>query len=333
VKNAPVRLAFTLVELLVVIAIIGILIGMLLPAVQQVREAARRSACQNNIRQVALAAINYESAHGKFPPGLLEADNAVVQSGQTNGGSPQRVGILAHLLPFIEANNIADLIEPNLNADQYANDGNGVGFWGEFDEDGEANTRLVSLSKIPSFECPSDTRGDGVMLTLTFSSSDRSGPGGVQRAPFGDLSTIYGEAGIGTTNYLGVGGAVGDIGTDQTWADFIGIFGNRTKTRFRDISDGSSNTFLFGEGTSNTTGWPVPAESTSYSWMGNVVLPMNTWDQGDGRGQQLTAFRSKHPGIVNFASADGSVRPVPRETEVATMRSLGSMSDGTVVSF
>ena len=109
------RVAFTLVELLVVIAIIGILIGMLLPAVQSVREAARRAQCQNNIRQIALAAMNYESANGKFPPGLL--DEAL--GSQTNSnGQPQELGILVHLLPFIEANNVADLVEPTLSPDR-----------------------------------------------------------------------------------------------------------------------------------------------------------------------------------------------------------------------
>lgn len=333
--SRPSKRAFTLVELLVVIAIIGILIGMLLPAVQAVREASRRTQCLNNIRQVALAALNYESANRRFPPGLLEDDNAiswrVSQEGRND--KPQRLGIMSHLLSFIEANNIAALIEPTLNPDEYANDGHDVGFWGDFDEDGEANTRLASLSKIPSLECPSDTPGDGVILTFTFSSSARGGPGGVTRAPFADLSTVYGEAGLGTTNYFGVGGAVGDIASDKTWADYVGIFGNRSKTKFANISDGASNTFLFGEGASNTTGWPIAAKSTSYCWIGNVVLPMITWDQGNGSGQQLTAFRSKHPGVVNFASADGSVRPVNRDTDVPTMLSFSAMSDGTVVSF
>ena len=120
------RSAFTLVELLVVIAIIGILIGMLLPAVQSVREAARNTQCKNNIRQIALAAMNYESANQRFPPGLLEAPlpSQNLDSGFDSGedGEPQELSILVHLLPFIEANNVADLIEPSLSPDRLGND-------------------------------------------------------------------------------------------------------------------------------------------------------------------------------------------------------------------
>ena len=111
-KTTRNRSAFTLVELLVVIAIIGILIGMLLPAVQSVREAARNTQCKNNIRQIALAAMNYESANQRFPPGLL---SKALRTQSLNDGEPQELGILVHLLPFIEANNVADLIEPTLN--------------------------------------------------------------------------------------------------------------------------------------------------------------------------------------------------------------------------
>lgn len=98
------RRGFTLVELLVVIAIIGILIGMLLPAVQQVREAARRSSCSNNIKQLSLAALNYESAYQKFPPGIQ------VQS------SRYEYGWGTFLLPFIEQNNLYDLLADGITA-------------------------------------------------------------------------------------------------------------------------------------------------------------------------------------------------------------------------
>ena len=128
-KSSFKRRAFTLVELLVVIAIIGILIAMLLPAVQAVREAARRTQCLNNIKQVALACHTYESAHGNFPPGMLEE---AIQSG-TPGEDPQRLGVLCFLLPFMELNNVADLVEPTLNPDLLGDDGNGNGVWWEYD--------------------------------------------------------------------------------------------------------------------------------------------------------------------------------------------------------
>ena len=98
------RKGFTLVELLVVIAIIGILIGMLLPAVQQVREAARRITCSNNLRQIGLALHNYESAHQDFPAGVQEEGN--------NAQSDSLWSVSTWILPFVEQNNAFDVLDP-----------------------------------------------------------------------------------------------------------------------------------------------------------------------------------------------------------------------------
>ena len=148
---------FTLVELLVVIAIIGILVALLLPAVQQAREAARRTECVNNIRQMALAAINYESAQKRFPPGRLSPD--LVQSGNALAGytnydnvGPNRYessgfkSVHIWILPYMEAKNIYDLIDFNVAAGKRMTIGStpvNVNY--------EAYSKAVSL-----FLCPSD---------------------------------------------------------------------------------------------------------------------------------------------------------------------------------
>ena len=330
------RNAFTLVELLVVIAIIGILIAMLLPAVQAVREAARNTQCKNNIRQIALAAVNYESGNMKFPPGALENLEGVTDVGLDDA---QELGVLVHLLPFIEANNLADLIEPSLSVDSYADDGNGVGFWAEFDLDGEANTRFASIHQVPSFECPSDQEGTtGVILSAGTFGDDTLAPFNVRFLSYGKAALVgdHGDADIGTTNYLGVAGAVGDIsfGSRSTtiWANHGGIFSNRSETTFGAISDGSSNTFLFGEIASNQDSkWPTPSpgNSAAYAWIGNIIIPMNFWGAADLTNSQFTlSYRSNHLGTVNFANADGSVRSVPETADTTAMRNLSARADG-----
>ena len=311
--------------------------GMLLPAVQSVREAARNTQCKNNIRQIALAAMNYESANQRFPPGLLEAPlpSQNLDSGFDSGedGEPQELSILVHLLPFIEANNVADLIEPSLSPDRLGNDGMNAGFWGDYNEAGGRSTRFASLFKIPSFECPSDPiEADGTLLSLHTASS------GADRGFNFDINRVrrlatdgYGPAGIGATNYVGCGGAVGEIAADETWADFVGVFGNRSKTAFQDIFDGSSNTFLFGEVTGKSSGWPIAdASSAQYSWIGNVVMPMNLWSQNTNAQRAVYSFDSNHNGTINFANADGSVRAVPESADLETMRGLSGRGDGSV---
>ena len=141
------RQGFTLVELLVVIAIIGILIGMLLPAVQQVREAARRVACANNMRQLGLAMLNYESAHGHFPPGFSSAAtrDGTVSAGvhidsETWNAAPGW-GWGAHLLPFVEGNNIFSQID-------FADP-----IWA-------AEHRDIIQTQIPLFLCPTSSGSD-----------------------------------------------------------------------------------------------------------------------------------------------------------------------------
>ena len=127
------REAFTLVELLVVIAIIGILIGMLLPAVQQVREAARRTSCLNNLRQLAIGSLNFESSRGHFPP---SAELDLTVGSTANNGS---WGVHGRLLPFLEQVNIADQVDLNLGWDFQA---------------------AIDGARIGVFQCPSDPRAD-----------------------------------------------------------------------------------------------------------------------------------------------------------------------------
>ena len=331
-NNLGKKRAFTLVELLVVIAIIGILIGMLLPAVQSVREAARRTQCLNNLRQVALASHNYESAHGHFPPGMLE-------EGSGPGVDPQRLGVFCFLLPYMELQNVADLVEPNLNRRRLGDDGNGNGEWWDYDPSGDEvfNTRFCSQIQIPSFECPSDQIAASVALigAAGEGTNDTNSPIWWVGIRFFD-DNEFGLS-FGVRNYSGVGGVVGDItGNQNEWRNHEGVLGNRTKTSFANITDGASNTLLFGEVVGRNTSWlGAGGGGVVYSWIGSVNLPVWNWgtENTNSPSTLLRAFQSNHPGTVNFARADGSVEAIAETMDVTTMRNVAGMADGTVASF
>lgn len=296
------RSAFTLIELLVVIAIIAILIGLLLPAVQKVREAANRSTCGNNLKQLALAAHNYESANGVLPPGF-------------NGSS--YCGTLAYLLPYIEQDAIANLIpQPMLSPNNTA----GV-WWG--------GAWTAANNRVKTFMCPADSTyapvTTGVFAYFTTNS------GGMTGGYFlGDLPTL------GRTNYVAVAGALGQSG-NAFYDTYRGVFFLNSQTAISGITDGSSNTLFFGEYLCTQTS-PTTTRQFAASWMGAGALP-TAWEILSP-GQWYT-FSSRHPGRTQFAFGDGSVRSITNAGSTTpwftarwyALQQAAGTSDGAVVNF
>lgn len=327
------RSAFTLVELLVVIAIIGVLVSLLLPAVQAAREAARRMQCTNNLKQLTLAAHNFHDTRNRLPPGIMGPNTGLEALGSTLTNNPHN-GTIALLLPFIEASNVYDQIEPNLvNMDLY-----GQGQWSGF-----GGSWTMAGTVIPSFTCPSDyMNGDrghrtvfcGYNLPTTGTASAVNWGWGSSTAP-----VTYQR---GSTNYVVVNGANGDFAhmgaadlqaasPNNQWGTFQGIGVNRNKKRtFASITDGTSNTLYIGE---NILHYPDPTNSTkliSYGnlpWMAGFAMGINwplTYKPG-----HWPKFSSRHSGIVNFSMADGSVRPVSQSADAQTvLRPMAGIQDG-----
>jgi prepilin-type N-terminal cleavage/methylation domain-containing protein len=295
------RKGFTLIELLVVIAIIAILIGLLLPAVQKVREAANRMSCQNNLKQIALAAHNYQGTNGKFPPGFLGA-SPNYGDGATDFNTFQHVGCLVYLLPYVEQDNVFRQIQAAVPAD-YLDPAKVYRIWTE-------NTTLWTLAqtRIKAFVCPSD---DPYQATLapyqayyTWGTSTGFTVTG-QRPPRADGS----HANLGRTNYAGVAGYGGRVPGNTSTDLYLGVFANRTATDIGHITgaDGTSNVLLFGETLGGEGLGHANGRQRSASWMGTGALP-TAW--GLIRIPDWFTFGGKHPGVTQFALGDGSVRGV-----------------------
>lgn len=294
-KLRPPR-AFTLVELLVVIAIIGILVGLLLPAVQSAREAARRMQCSNNMKQIGLAAHNYESVHKRLPAGW-NASSVVGDPGW---------GWATALLPMMEGGNIQQQIDVRLSI---------------------ADPRHTSVRTVtvPSFHCPSDPWPN------VFEIGEDSGHVHGHPQPGDPVESI--DEGpklfpIAKSNYVGM---FGTFELEDAPYSGDGIFFGNSRTKFRDIRDGLSNTLMVGErdgrfGGSIWHGFVSAAAEPAARVVGVADHAPNH------PGGHFEDFRSYHPGGVNFLRADGSVRMYQQTMDQAVYRAMATIAGGEVVS-
>jgi prepilin-type N-terminal cleavage/methylation domain-containing protein/prepilin-type processing-associated H-X9-DG protein len=336
------RRGFTLIELLVVIAIIAILIGLLLPAVQKVREAAARMKCTNNLKQLALAAQNYESANGSFPVGeaFIAATDLTTYSQPFPNNSG--VGCLAYLLPYMEQNNIYNQLQVNwnpydLNATLWYQNGANI---------------APARQQVSTFLCPSAPNAPPdfyiihgrMVLDPSFNVS-------------WDAFVVGSTANLAITNYVGVGGFLGLMGSNVTSAStgpvdaWRGVFvpsyvlpyGGTSLQKAGLISnllvtDGTSNTLMFGESLGNGLAagpsGPIPVK-VAWAWIGTGWAPtfgglMSPTNASFG------SFTSNHTGVINFAFCDGSVRTIRTPTSGASTTafiSASTISNGEVINW
>jgi prepilin-type N-terminal cleavage/methylation domain-containing protein len=320
---------FTLVELLVVLAIIGVLMGLLLPAVQRAREASRMKQCGNNLRQLGLAAAGYRSANaGKYPTGYL----GPAMQGQITApySNAQYVGVIAYLLPFMGEqaayNAITNTSAFNLNLANWTNN-----WWSD------VGTYAAARNKLKILECPSaNMRTPQTEMIVTIHTYYNGTTGVVQMIP----RTTTNDLNLGMTNYLGCAGAWGRIGDpppmDLSWPTgpidrYLGIFTNRSAPT--KIRDGESSTLMFGEAAGQVG-------RDGYAWMGCGALPvgprreyiaMPAMFAGD---YDNRLFSSKHAGnTVLFCFADGAIHELDQSVDQALYEALAGIEDRVDLDF
>jgi prepilin-type N-terminal cleavage/methylation domain-containing protein/prepilin-type processing-associated H-X9-DG protein len=295
------RRGFTLIELLVVIAIIAILIALLLPAVQQAREAARRSTCKNHLKQIGLALHNYHDIYNTFPAGSFS--------------TAPRLSWHVSILPQIDQTPLYNLVDFNLNS--YSN---------------AAYTAVFQTTKIPVWNCPSGTREMGHTADTTLQTTHYYGILGPKVAPGGPFS--YNCTGVSDT----AGECAVPTTAAHGGYSRHGILGRNTKNGFRSITDGSSNTFLVGEisNTRTTSGqdmigyrrWWRGFEGTASASAKNVVYPINSKTYNGSNDFNDIGFGSNHSGGTHFLMADGAARFVSENVDMVVYQSTASMDGG-----
>jgi len=310
------RPGFTLVELLVVVGVIGVLMSLLLPAVQQSRGSARTVQCGSHIRQLGVAAKAFTAVRHRLPPGYLGPTppgrgfaNRPAGSGAIH--SDQHLGVLGYLLPHLEQSAVHDRIEVSQRVREQK-----PPWWRD------TSTWNIAQAKLAIFRCPAADSGPPTVSPIV-SLHTYHDPGQSRIVLSGTVLSGGSGKKLGLTNYLGNAGRTGVIKLSH-WDRHRGVFFNRSLTTPAHIRDGGSNTLLFGEAVGHVDGGAL---QYGYSWMGAGAMPVE-FGFGQPRWHQ---FSSRHTGRVNFCFADGSVRGLSPDVERATLRALAGMSDGETV--
>jgi len=314
--------------LLVVIAIIGILIAILLPAVQQARAAARRTQCQNNLKQIGLALHQFHDAQGAFPPARLVEDGIRTLSSDGTTTGIDEPSWLIHILPHLE--------QSTLYSD-----------WNLYKPFGE-HSLTVRQTVVQTFLCPERHAGTSPVApdSTVVISLPCGCPGSFQNIPGGAVVDYVGNQGDVTPGatgqptdfYWGGRGTgviisshpkTGSAGTINDWKDKVAI---------RDITDGTSNTVMVGEpfipkGEMTKSPYNGPAyfgrHFQNFTRIGGPGVPL-AHDSSDQRGT-LYSFGSAHAGIVIFAMADGSVRSISTSISSSVLGDLCNRRDGSSI--